>query len=169
MLIGSFGRFWDRDLVDWDVRAWRLLGRRGLNKGTIKVADFRRARGVYVLYNEVGVYYVGLAMGEKGLGGRLRDHLRDEHGDGWTRFSWFAFDGVTDLPDGDGVYGIDQYDSVELDSAVPIRDLEALLQIAIQPFANLRETRFGDALEWTQVATKSLDVWTFKDLQERLT
>ncbi len=87
MLIGAFGRFWEREQVDFNSYGWRLLGRQGIQAGTIRVVDFRHARGVYVLYNEVGVYYVGLASGLGGVGGRLKDHLQDEHGSRWTRFS----------------------------------------------------------------------------------
>lgn len=171
MIIGSYGMFWERDLVDWDARPWQLLGRRGLNSGTLRMADFRRARGVYILYNDLNVYYVGLASSRNGIGGRLRDHLKDEHGSGWTRFSWFAFDSPdeSDEPDVDGVIQVvDQYGSVELDTKVLIRDLEALLQAATQPSANKSVTKFRDGEEWLQVATLSLEVLTFDDLKPRL-
>ena len=55
-LIGACGVFWDRDVYDWSrMSQRRLLGRRGLTKNTIQIADFSGARGIYVLYNEVGV------------------------------------------------------------------------------------------------------------------
>lgn len=171
MIIGSYGMFWERDLVDWDARPWQLLGRQGLNSGTLRIADFRRARGVYILYNDLNVYYVGLASSRNGIGGRLRDHLKDEHGFGWTRFSWFAFDSPDDSaePGTDGVIEVvDQYGSVELDTKVLIRDLEALLQAATQPSANRSVTKFREGEEWLQVATRSLEVLTFDDLKPRL-
>ncbi len=168
LIIGSYGRFWDRDQVDWAARSWRLLGRRGINRGTIRLADFRRARGVYVLYNEVGVYYVGLASSNQGIGGRLKDHLADEHGAGWSRFSWFSFDGPGEAQDADGVFIIDQYDSVDLDAPVLIRDLEALLQAVMQPFANKSATKFAEGDEWIQVATATPEFRTFEQLKDRL-
>jgi hypothetical protein len=169
MLIGAYGRFWDRDQVDFTAYAWRMLGRYGFNTGTIQVADFRYARGVYVLYNEVGVYYVGLASSQSGLGGRIKDHLEDEHGSRWTRFSWFSFDEPSGERYDDGVRKVKQYDSVELESKVLIRDLEALLQAATNPFANKSETKFAGAQEWIQVATRAPEVRTFDHFRDRLT
>lgn len=171
MTIGAFGTFWNRDLVDWDEHSWKLLGRRGLSKGNLRIADFRRARGVYILYNHINVYYVGLANSERGIGGRLHDHLEDEHGAGWNRFSWFAFDGPDDANeiDKDGVLRVVQeYSSIELDAPVLIRDMEALLQAATQPLANITKTKFSDADEWLQVATQTPVVKTFDDLRTRL-
>ncbi len=168
MLIGAFGRFWDREQVDFHAHRWRMLGRRGMNVGTIEVVDFRRARGVYVLYNEIGVYYVGLAASQGGIGGRVRNHLKDEHGSRWTRFSWFSFDEPSTECDKDGVKLIRQKDSVKSQTPVAIRDLEALLQVATQPFANKSETRFREATEWIQVATRTPEFRTFKDLRDRL-
>lgn len=170
MLIGAFGRFWDREHVDFTQRGWRLLGRQGINTGTLRIADFRYARGVYVLYNEVGVYYVGLAAADRGIGGRLKDHLTDEHGAGWSRFSWFAFDSPSEGETyTDGVLKIDVYEGVDADAPVLIRDLEALLQVAMQPFANRSATRFRAGTEWKQVATRKPEVRTFDDIQNRLT
>lgn len=172
MLIGAYGTFWDRDLVDWSARSWRLLGRQGLNAGTLRIADFRRARGVYILYNEINVYYVGLAASQSGLGGRLHDHLKDEHGSRWTRFSWFAFDSPDDegALEAEGIIHVgNQYDSVEMDTPVLIRDLEALLQAATQPLANKSVTKFREASEWLQVATRTPEVRTFDSLRHRIT
>lgn len=171
MTIGAFGTFWDRKLVAWSEHSWRLLGRQGLNRGNLRIADFRRARGVYILYNDINVYYVGLANSDRGIGGRLHDHLKDEHGSGWNRFSWFAFDGPDDANeiDKDGVVKVVQeYSSIELDATVLNRDLEALLQAATQPMANISRTNFSDADEWLQVATRTPVVKTFDDLSTRL-
>lgn len=168
MLIGAFGRFWDREAVDFERRGWRLLGRQGLNTGTIQIADFRRARGVYILYNEVGVYYVGLAAGKQGLGGRLKDHTLDDHYGGWSRFSWFSFDDVGDERDADGVRLVLPADEIGAETPVLIRDVEALLQVAMQPFANRSETRFKAGSEWLQVATQRPEIWSFDDLRGRI-
>lgn len=172
MIIGAYGTFWDRELVDWHTRAWKLLGRRGRNAGTIQVADFRRARGVYILYNDINVYYVGLASSKNGLGGRLHDHLKDEHGSRWTRFSWFSFDSPDDETptDAEGVLKVnDHYSGIEqLDTSVLIRDLEALLQTAMQPLANKSITNFSEGDEWLQVATQTPEVQTFDYFKNRI-
>ncbi|WP_151527034.1 GIY-YIG nuclease family protein [Serinicoccus kebangsaanensis] len=170
MLIGAYGTFWDPDLVDWHGRGWRLLGRQGLQRGTVKVADFRRARGVYALYSDTGIYYVGLASGTQGIGGRLRDHTRDEHAYGWTRFSWFAFDGPseTDKYD-DGVLRHRQWISVEADDTVAIREMEALLLAVTRPPGNIQQTKFESAnAEWMQVASQVPETRSFDSLRDKL-
>lgn len=42
--------------------------------------------GIYVLYKNDGVYYIGLA---KKLHGRIKDHLKDRHQKKWNRFSLY--------------------------------------------------------------------------------
>lgn len=114
---------------------------------------------------------VSWSIGARDPGGRLRDHLKDKHGSGWTRFSWFAFDSPdeSDDADEDGVIQVvDQYGSVELDTPVLIRDLEALLQAATQPSANKSKTQFQVGKEWVQVATQSLEVLTYDNLKPHL-
>jgi hypothetical protein len=71
-------------------KAFRLLGRQGKNQGTIKTADFRDQKGIYILYGNYGPHYVGLTK-ELGLGNRLKDYLFDKHKNKWDRFSWFSF------------------------------------------------------------------------------
>jgi hypothetical protein len=44
----------------------------------------RGKHGIYALYQEDRLYYVGLASS---LSGRLKQHLRDRHGESWDRFS----------------------------------------------------------------------------------
>jgi len=43
-----------------------------------------RRQGVYALYDDEGLYYVGLASD---LSSRLKSHLRDKHAGQWERFS----------------------------------------------------------------------------------
>ena len=166
MLIGAYGTFWDRDLVNWNAHGWRLLGRQGLKRGTLKVADFRKARGVYVMYSDTGIYYVGLASGSNGIGGRLHDHLTDEHGKSWSRFSWFAFDSPSETETHpDGVLKQEQWPSVEGKDTVMIREMEALLIAVTDPPGNRSKTRFAFAPdEWHQVAERTLSVRTLESL-----
>jgi hypothetical protein len=49
----------------------------------IKEYVYRR-QGIYALYNNNKLYYIGLATN---LRSRLRRHLNDRHGDSWDRFS----------------------------------------------------------------------------------
>jgi hypothetical protein len=98
MIIHSYGLFWRADEIDWHPGAgykgkFRLLGRKGNNKPGLKVSDFREQKGIYILYGNYGARYVGLTR-KQTLGGRLKQHLSDEHEEMWDRFSWFGFRAV---------------------------------------------------------------------------
>lgn len=145
-LVGAYGLFWERALVDWNPgpgRQWQMLGAVGKNRGTLKICDFRRARGIYVLFNDYGPTYVGLARGQQGFGQRLQTHtlppkkqpkeLRHAPKD-WSRFCLFAFDDVTPNRDATEPWAtLDLKDensrSITVDSAV--RELEALMIAAL--------------------------------------
>lgn len=169
MLFGGCGLFWQRDLVDWKARGWRLLGRHNIKTGSIQVCDFRRARGVYVLYDDLGVFYVGLSVGKNGIGARLKDHTTDELKDGWTRFSWISFDSPASAPGPDGVYPVRQRKQINSTTSVAVRELEALLQAVTGPYSNRNTTHFKSALEWVQVATAEAPaVVGFDEIAHRL-
>jgi hypothetical protein len=144
-LVGAYGLFWERKHVDWNPgpgRAWQMLGAVGKNRGTLRVCDFRKARGIYLLFNDYGATYVGLARGAQGFGQRLQTHtlpparqpkeLRHAPKD-WSRFCWFAFDDVTAIKDHQNPWtAVDLNDnsrSVTVESAV--RELEALMIAAL--------------------------------------
>ena len=53
-----------------------------------KVPDKKtRGAGIYALYDNHGLYYVGLTTSS--LRSRIRKHTRDRHKGKWKRFSWF--------------------------------------------------------------------------------
>lgn len=169
MLVGAYGTFWDRSLVDWTRHGWRLLGRQGLRRGTLQVADFRRARGVYALYGDTGIYYVGLAGGAGGIGARLKAHTEDDHSASWSRFSWFAFDEPSSqeiYPD--GVLKHEAWPSVEAEDKFVIRDMEALLIAVTSPPGNIQRMKFQSGSEWHQVADSEPEVVTFERLKDKL-
>lgn len=146
--------FWERDAVQWypgSGRQWQMLGRKGSYRPGLRVVDFRRARGVYVLFHRHGAYYAGLAQGSAGLGGRLKQHLSDEHQDKWQRFCWFSFDSVGPAVGSDGLYPVSlRNDPVPTDGRVVIRELEALL-ITILGTGRQNKMKFAGADEWLQV------------------
>ncbi len=155
MLVGAYGLFWERDGVDWSPgsgrAAWQMLGRKGTYRRALRVVDFRRARGVYVLFNHHGAYYAGLAQGSAGLGGRLKQHLSDEHRDKWQRFCWFSFDGVGPDVGSDGLYQVAPRNKpVPANGRAVISELEALL-ITILGTQGQNKMRFAAADEWQQV------------------
>ncbi|SDG35866.1 hypothetical protein [Klenkia brasiliensis] len=152
-LIGAFGLFWQRDEVFGPHDAgerWQLLGRRNQNKGALRVCDFRRARGFYLLYNDYGATYVGLASGAHGLGQRLKAHDQDKQKD-WSRFSWFSFDNVEDWPERDGWSRIVTRNAVEnVSTRSAVGEFEALL-IQVLGTRSQNQMRFTGAERWEQI------------------
>jgi hypothetical protein len=155
MLFKSFGLFWSAMDVEWSpgkgVRgAFRLLGRRGKNRPTLKLCDFRYQQGIYILYGNYGPYYVGLTR-EQGLGKRLKDHRFDQHKGRWDRFSWFGFRAVLRGTDALGLSRLRQLAELSLGSSKKaIGDIEALL-IRSMGLSNVANMKFASATEWKQV------------------
>jgi hypothetical protein len=158
--------FWSADEVEWNPGAgssnrFRLLGRIGQNKGKLQVCDFRPVRGIYVLYDDYGPYYVGLAR-DAGIGRRLRRHRNDSHRDKWDRFSWFGFQHVLASSLTDGTRQLGAVPTRLLtESKRTIGDIEALLIQALgtQHRGNSQEMRFGVARPWTQVMAHEVDTY----------
>jgi hypothetical protein len=161
MLIGAYGMFWMRDEVDWTPGsgpdAWELLGRHGERQPKLRMVDFRRARGVYVLFDDFGAYYAGLARGGGGLGERLKTHTRDKHRDGWDRFCWYSFDGVGTRRNAAGLTQLSMRNKPVpgRDESV-IRELEALL-ISILGTRGQNSMKFEQADRWEQVGLYETD------------
>lgn len=55
--------------------------------------DFSTMRGIYMLFDNNTLVYVGIAVKDS-IAKRLRDHTKDRHCTRWNRFSWFGIDGV---------------------------------------------------------------------------
>jgi hypothetical protein len=158
--------FWLKEDVRWAPgsgtrNAYRLLGRVGENRGTLRVADFRDQRGIYVLYDDWGPAYVGLAR-KQAIGNRLRDHTRrhDPMFERWDRFSWFGFRGVLKQTDRDGLSLLAQIPTRLLtDSDKTIGDVEALLILSLgtHGIGNAQQMRFARADEWKQIRLHQVD------------
>lgn len=99
--VHAFGLYWEKDKVNWG-KGGALQGRQPYADD---VVDFSNQQGVYLLYRERSIIYVGRTKGSPYLYGRLRSHVRDAKGPRWDRFSWFGFRAVNergelaDLPD----------------------------------------------------------------------
>lgn len=156
MQVTSYGLFWRADEITWfpgqgNRNEFRLLGRIGKNRPSIRIADFRRQQGIYILFDEYGPAYVGLAKGDR-LGARLRDHHGDHLNGKWDRFSWFGFNPVGATPDKDGVLSLNQpRRNVTDNTSTTIGDLEALLIAVVGPKLNQQKMRFDEAERWEQI------------------
>lgn len=156
--IRCYGMFWDRSEVEWSPGSgnrhqFRLLGRVGKVSPKLQICDFRTQRGIYVLYDDHGARYVGLARGQD-IGKRLREHTQDHLARKWERFSWFGFKSV--------LASRDQHSFQQL-GEVPVRlltnpdatigDIEALLiqTLGTYRLGNVQQMRFASAVRWDQL------------------
>jgi len=132
-------------------------GKRG---ASLQVCDFRFQRGIYVLYNDYGPYYVGLVRVGT-LGNRLKQHRSDSHAGEWDRFSWFGFSRVLPArPYADGTKALGKVrDKLLTGSKWAIRDIEALLiqSLGTQHRGNGLQMRFAHGEHWEQVMAHEVD------------
>ncbi|WP_040305947.1 GIY-YIG nuclease family protein [Ahrensia sp. R2A130] len=156
MKITSFGLFWREDEIDWNPgkgirNSFRLLGKIGSNRGTIRVTDFRFQQGIYILYDEYGPTYVGLTRSQ-GLGKRLKDHLSDHLAGKWDRFSWFGFHPIAEADPKNGIFMLSKPEEELTDNThTTIGDLEALIIRTVGPKRNTAYPKFQDAEQWEQI------------------
>lgn len=165
MIIKAYGLFWRKDEINWTPGGgrrtalddqFRLLGRIGKNKGTLKVADFRTQHGIYVLYGDLGAHYVGLTR-KQSLGKRLKDHLGDEHASLWDRFSWFGFRDVLKQTDDYGLRTLRKMPALHMTQPDKvIGDIEALLMKAMA-IHNKADMNFASAEKWDQVRLDEIE------------
>lgn len=93
-MIWNYGLHWHVDRVWWGRPNDRGLLYGATNRNTLEknAVDFREQIGIYALYADYELVYVGQA----GTGGyatlftRLRDHRSDHLSERWNRFSWFG-------------------------------------------------------------------------------
>lgn len=88
-VVKSVGMYWNLDRIDWRTKP-KLYGRQQAGSDLI---DFSDQIGIYLLYDQNRVLYVGRAV-ERPLGQRLAEHLKDRLNGRWNRFSWFGLRGV---------------------------------------------------------------------------
>jgi hypothetical protein len=155
--IRAFGMFWSRDEVDWwgEEGDLQLLGRINKNRGALQVVNFWDQRGIYVLYNDHGPYYVGKTF-DQALGVRLSQHQKEAspHRESWNRFSWFGWRRVLKGADPTGLQRLGQVPAgVLTDSRSSVADIEALLIEALGTrwVGNARSESFAAAVRWEQV------------------
>lgn len=114
------GMYWNADRVDWKVNP-KLLGQQ--QPGSQPV-DFSSQVGIYILYDQNRVLYVGRATDGR-LGPRLSEHRRDRLNGRWNRFSWFGLRGVDDKGELTGsMFTANQDQILSLMEAVLIESLE---------------------------------------------
>ena len=84
--VHAFGLYWDREKVNWG-KGTKILGRQARGADPV---DFSDQQGVYILYKDRSIVYVGRTEGS--LRARLKYHVTNSlRAFRWDRFSWFGF------------------------------------------------------------------------------
>lgn len=137
-IIQSFGMYWQRDLVVWRGEP-RVYGKQ---QALSKAVDFGKQKGIYILYDQHTVIYVGRCI-DRPLGRRLYEHTVDRLGSRWNRFSWFGLLDVTRE-------GNLRESALNTSLAALVATLEALLIEALEPPQNRRRGDDLSAVEYIQ-------------------
>jgi hypothetical protein len=153
-VIKSYGVHWRADRVNWGKQGPKnqgtLLGAASKSSRAVPV-DFRKQRGIYALYADYELVYVGqTGAGKDRLFKRLKSHRFDHLSERWNRFSWFATQWVT------------KQHKLSIDTAQLTGSVESTLNlleavsIAIsEPRLNLQRGRWADATKYFQYEKRS--------------
>lgn len=154
LIVQTYGIFWERKHVYFGERGrgnrGTLLGQTGDNRPEI---DFRRQRGIYILYegtdiNLQRVAYIGqVGAGNQRLFGRLKQHTRDHLWNRWTRFSWL---GLLRPDDQGNLVELPEAGLGEIAVPVALDQLEAALISLMEPLLNRQGAQWGGATEYFQ-------------------
>lgn len=153
-MIESYGLHWRVDRVFWGRQrvAGTLLGAASRSPKARPV-DFRQQRGIYALYAEYELVYLGqTGAGSDRLFKRLKAHKSDHLSERWDRFSWFGTQWVT------------QANRLSTDTAAVSQTVEAALNmleavsVAIgEPRLNLQRGKWGEATQYYQYWERAND------------
>jgi len=152
-MIRSCGLCWCEDNVFWGRQRnpGRLLGAASQSAKAVAV-DFREQRGIYALYAEYELVYVG----QTGSGGdrlfkRLKKHREDHLADRWNRFSWFGTQWVTKTHKLSN-----DTSAVHIDIPKMLNLLEAVGTAISEPRLKLQRGRWGEAKKYFQVRDEKI-------------
>lgn len=138
LIIRSLGMYWQRDLVIWNSEP-KMYGKQLAHS---KPIDFGKQKGIYILYDQHTVVYVGRTI-DQPIGKRLSQHTTGRFGSRWNRFSWFGLLGVTDA-------GNLKETVLNVSLASLIATLEALLIEALEPPQNRQRGDNFSEIEFIQ-------------------
>jgi hypothetical protein len=146
-MIKSYGLHWHIDHVFWGRShvSGTLLGTASRSPKAHRV-DFRNQRGIYALYADYDLVYVGqTGVGNDRLFNRLKTHKTDHLSERWNRFSWFGTQWVTKA----GILSVDTAhlgDNVE----ATLNILEAVSIAIAEPRLNLQRGKWGESTKYFQ-------------------
>ncbi len=141
MLVRSVGLFWREDNVFWGAgsNSGSLYGV-PFNATTQEPINFRKQIGIYALYADYDLVYVGQAgAGNQTLFSRLKHHRKNDLAGRWNRFSWF---GVLRVLNSGALAS--KTDALHPDVPGVLNHIEAILIHAAEPPMNSQGGRFGN-------------------------
>jgi hypothetical protein len=147
-VIETYGLHWHAERVfwGWQNKPGSLRGSLTRSPKAVPV-EFREQRGVYALYAEYDLVYVGqTGAGDDRLFKRLKYHRADHLSERWNRFSWFGTQWVTKH------HKLSQ-DNARVNQSVVItlNLLEAITIAVSEPRLNLQRGRWGEVRQYFQV------------------
>jgi len=153
-MIRSYGLHWHEARVDWGSRGRNnqgtLLGAASKSARAVPV-DFRQQRGIYALYADYELVYVGqTGAGNDRLFKRLKAHRFDHLSERWNRFSWFGTQWVT----GQARLSMDTAKVHETVEAT-LNIMEAVAIAVSEPRLNLQRGRWSDSTKYFQYWDRS--------------
>lgn len=151
-MIQSYGLHWHIERVFWGRPkvSGTLMGAASKSSKARKV-DFRNQRGIYALYADYELVYVGqTGAGNDRLFNRLKAHKTDHLSERWNRFSWFGTQWVTKA----GVLSADTA-AVSQSVEATLNILEAVSIAISEPRLNLQRGKWSDATKYFQWWDKS--------------
>lgn len=93
-VIQNYGLFWRKDRVNWKGKKGSPVSLCGVEKNNrTNRVDFREQRGIYALYADYKLVYVGQTT--RTLYERLNQHRQFDFQGRWDMFSWFGTRYVT--------------------------------------------------------------------------
>lgn len=146
-MIRSYGVHWREDRVYWGKQnsAGALWGAASRSSRAHPV-DFREQRGIYALYADYELVYVGqTGSGNDRLFNRLKAHLTDHLSERWNRFSWFGTQWVTQQHKLSS-----DTKAVSEQIAAALNVLEAVAIAIAEPRLNLQRGKWADATQYFQ-------------------
>jgi len=144
-MINTIGHLWRVQDVFWGAgsSAGALLGVPYYGKRQ-EPTDFRDQVGIYVLYADFDLVYVGqTGVGNQRLLARLKQHRDDGLARRWNQFSWFGFRWVRKTG---GLSTVAQASHPSLPQM--LNHLEAILVDTVEPPLNRQGGRFGADTWW---------------------
>lgn len=147
MIIKAYGQHWR---PEWIYNNGQISSRQcfkgAVNKNGKKYEiDFWKTKGIYALYKDYRVVYVG-KTNNMNLGSRIRTHVR-KTGGRWDTFSFFSFSSIN--------YKTEEVQAQEqisnITRAQVIKNLEVIIIKSTNPSMNKKDEKFPGSVRAKQV------------------